>query len=210
MILNKDLLFKYLDDTYNKNKHLFTYRYFKAIKKIFNNIEVSEQLTDLALIKTLNPYTQDYDLGDFGLYHIDFNIKHLLYLIDNDQIQLESYESSKVNFNMIYHEYLDFFNMSINYDSKIIVTDFITKDCYFTIIDGNHTFEKYLLENEQFNIHYLPFYQIPRSCYCNDFSYVFHYIINEFYLIFYEEQDINRQKQLIKNSKIFFMVKELL
>lgn len=47
--------------------------------------------------------------------------------------------------------------MSINYDSKIIVTDFITKDCYFTIIDGNHTFEKYLLENEQFNIHYLPF-----------------------------------------------------
>ena len=34
--MNKDLLFKYLDDTYNKNKHLFTYRYFKAIKKIFN------------------------------------------------------------------------------------------------------------------------------------------------------------------------------
>lgn len=82
--MNKKLLFDLLDDTYNRNKHFFTYRYFKAIKKIFNNIEVNEQLTDLALIETLNPYTQDYDLGAFGLYHIDFNIPHLLHLISND------------------------------------------------------------------------------------------------------------------------------
>lgn len=80
----------------------------------------------------------------------------------------------------------------------------MNKDLLFKYLDDTYN------KNKQFNIYYLPFYQIPRSCYCNDFSYVFHYIINEFYLIFYEEQDINRKKQLIKNSKIFFMVKELL
>lgn len=208
--MDKKLLFNYLDDTYNKNKHFYTYKYFKTIKKIFDNIEVNEQLTHQALFDALKPYTPDYDLGDFGLYHIDFNIPHLLDCIDNDQIQLKLYKSSEVNFDIIYHEFPFDFNPKINYNSKIIVTDFNTTDCNFTIIDGNHTLEKYLHENKAFNIYYLPVYQIPRSCYCNDFSYLFHYIINEFYFIFYKEQNGKRQKQLIKNSKIFFMLKELL
>lgn len=72
--MDKKLLFNYLDDTYNKNKHFYTYKYFKTIQKIFDNIEVNEQLTHQALFDALKPYTQDYDLGDFGLYHIDFNI----------------------------------------------------------------------------------------------------------------------------------------
>lgn len=208
--MNKKLLFKFLDDTYNKNKHLYTYKYFRTIKNIFDNIEISEHLTHLALIETLTPYTQDYDLGDFGLYHIDFNIPNLISLVKKNQLNLISYKSEEINFNLIYHEYPDFFDPSINYNSKIIITDFITTNCNFAMIDGNHTYEKYLLENKTFNIYYLPFYQIPRSCYCNDFSYVFHYIINEFYYIFIMEKNSIKQKKLIKNSKVFFMLKELL
>lgn len=208
--MNKELLFNYLDDTYNKNKHFYTYKYFKTIKKIFNNIEVNEQLTDLALFKTPNVFTQNYDLGNFGLYHIDFNIHNIIHLVNNNQLNLKIYKSDKINFNLIYHEYPDFFSPSINYNSKIIITDFVTNSSYYTIIDGNHTFEKFLLENKLFYVYYLPVYQIPKSCYCNDFSYVFHYIINEFYYIFVNETSTRRQKELIKNSKIFYMAKELL
>ena len=210
VVMDKKLLLNYIDDTYNRNKHIYTYRYFKIIKKIFKNIAVNEQLTYQALFEATTPYTQDYDLGFFGLYHIDFNIPQLLQLIENNQIQLESYKSNEIDFSMIYHEYPIDFNPKINYDSKIIVTDFNTIDCRFTIIDGNHTFEKFLYENRVFDIYYLPYSQIPRSCYCNNFSYVFHYIINEFYGIFLKKYDDSIKKQLIKNSKIFLMSKELL
>lgn len=106
--MNKELIFNYLDDTYNKNKHFYTYKYFKTIKKIFNNIEINEQLTDLALFKTPNVFTQNYDLGNFGLYHIDFNIHNIIHLINNNQLNLKIYKSDKINFNLIYHEYPDF------------------------------------------------------------------------------------------------------
>lgn len=98
--MNKELIFNYLDDTYNKNKHFYTYKYFKTIKKIFNNIEVNEQLTDLALFKTPNVFTQNYDLGNFGLYHIDFNIHNIIHLVNNNQLNLKIYKSDKINFNL--------------------------------------------------------------------------------------------------------------
>lgn len=204
--MNKTKLVEYINDTYNKNKHIYTYKYFKIIKNIINEINIDNTLTIKALINNTTVFTQEIDLGKYGIYHIDFNIPKILNSLQNEELVVKRIKSSDINFKLIYHEYPHDYNKNIMYNSKILITDLITDICFYTVIDGNHTLEQQKQNNNIFDVYYLPFDQIPRICYSNDFSYFFHYLINEFYIIFLRyHKDKKMQKRLIKSSKIYDM-----
>jgi len=208
--MNKQLLINYILDTYNKNHHFFTRKYFKNIFKIIQNIDVNINLTLQAQFKSTQVYTQEYDLGYLGKYYIDFNISLLLKCLSNNSINVTECSNKDLNLKIIYHQTPDFFDIQKSYNSKIIFTDFVTTNTFYTIIDGNHAYEKNLLLKKDFHLFYLNVSQIPKECYLNDFSYFFHYIITEFYYIFVQnEGDKKNQKRMIKNSKIYQIYSEL-
>lgn len=208
--MNKSLLIRYVEDTYTKNNYFYTKRYFKTIFKIIESIDVDINLTLQAPYKSNEVYTQQYDLGIFGVYYIDFNISLLLEYISKDLIKLIECSTDEIDLEIIYHQTPDFFNIQQSYDSKIIFTDFVTTDSYYTIIDGNHAYEKNTLLKKNFSLFYLHYSKIPKECYSNDFSYFFHYIINEFFYLFvYNNGNKKYQKKMIKKSKIYQIYLEL-
>lgn len=208
--MEKYLLHKYIDDTARKYRWLHADKYFNTIKYIFEKIEINNCLTEKAVMDYKIVFTQNYDLRDFGLYFIDFNIAEIINLMQKRQLEFFAIPNKEVQYDVIYHEFPEDFSLNIDYDSKIIVTDFKTNVCNYTMIDGNHTFEKNILENNFFDLYYIPFDRLQRNCYCNDFSYVFHYMINEFFFVFVNNShNPFRQKKLLKYSKIYFFKAEL-
>lgn len=208
--MDKVLLLSFIEDTYRTfkgYKSLYLFKYFKTIKEVFNKINIDNKY-DNKIHMNNEIYSYEYDFDIYGTYRIDIDVSSLLILIDKGKIKPKKFKSNEIKFDFIYHESPCFFIESVNYNSKVIITEFISINYNYAIIDGNHTYEKYINQGEIFDTYYIPYYEIPRKCYCNDFSYVFHYIINELNFVF-AIKNKKQQKLKVKNSRIYLIDKEI-
>ena len=110
--MNKMLYLKYINDIYQTTDKSYTTEYFDKIKYIINKIPMSTLLTKTAIISS--PYTQEYDLGEYGLYYIDFKIKKIIDKLSTGEIKCKEYKNNNFDFKTVYHEFPDFYKKKHN------------------------------------------------------------------------------------------------
>ena len=83
---------------------------------------MSTLLTKTAIISS--PYTQEYDLGEYGLYYIDFKIKKIIDKLSTGEIKCKEYKNNNFDFKTVYHEFPDFYKKIIIIIQKYLLLIF--------------------------------------------------------------------------------------
>lgn len=171
-------------------------KYLIALSKAniqYNKIDLSTEI-----------YDQDYEITfdrDYK-YIISFNITKIIALIEQGKIKYTLLNKSQINLNEINHSVTPYFNKHFTNNSKIIIIDYLTYNCKFTMINGNHSYEYNRVNNLESTFYYIPFVYLTPECFCNEFSHIaYHLIIDLYYLLFlYKSNPIKQISYLIKTN----------
>ncbi len=204
------LLLDYIDAINFQYRDIRTTLYLKKWKRLFKHILSNHNTADTISIFD-EIYVQEWDLDKYGIYEINFNISNILDAINSKQLEpsIETIETNKVS-SFIYHNQEISIIKGHLYQSQLLITDFPTNICLYTMINENHTFEQKRENNELVTVLYIPFYTLKRNYYTDNLSYALHTFMNEIYILFHFcKDDPKKQRYLMRKTNANLINKEL-
>lgn len=183
-------IIRYIEDCIKNEPHNILFRIFlNRWKKLFKRIDHLQN--EYCYPYETEIFTLEYDLYEYGKYTINFNVDHIIKGKNFHNAPTITYNHNSDIINYIYHDIPSYRHPSY---SIVLLTDYLTRDSFYCVINGNHQLDDCIMNNKSFKSKYIPFSYLQKEDFVDIYSYWLFTFINEFGRFFFYPSVLNRFK----------------